>query len=383
MNFLFTSYFYPLSGPMDLSKQLKFSFDNPRTEKEVEYARRYLTDWYESKNQRPLPVFSKEEDIVTLETILTSFRDTFSSQDNYIKEFFASYKRKSIFDLFAKMWVVARFDDEGEVARLGEERKRMREAGEQGFVILEDGHPIIRNSSKLVGYSHLLSLLSHTEGESYSGRNFVLDPDQLFRPKILEELTMHLVMFYAGVHDFKVRPNYLDELRWIFWPSAITELAKNAQLLESAFESGLGEKLLYIGRILKIVHEVHDDKVELLMLTSIIELLLTHNPDTSRFNVEDSITRQFQLKAAVLVYLNDRNRDLEHLKKRLRTIYQQRSNVAHGNFGEVESFIRKLSKKEGKEEYFDDLIVDLYVYIRAILEEYLKDNRFVEFLKES
>ncbi|MEN3334161.1 MAG: hypothetical protein V7641_3526, partial [Blastocatellia bacterium] len=108
----------------------------------------------------------------------------------------------------------------------------MREAGVRGLIMLEDEHPIIKNPSKLVGYSFLLSLLSHTEGKDYFGRNFILDPNQLFRPKIIEELTMHFVMLQVGTHDFKNKSRPHDALRWIFWPNAITELQRSAQLLE-------------------------------------------------------------------------------------------------------------------------------------------------------
>jgi len=118
------------------------------------------------------------------------------------------------------------------------------------------------------------------------------------------------------------------------------------------------------------------------MLTSIIELLLTHNPDFNRFNIEDSISKQFQLKSAILIYMNDKSRNLNSVKNRLKVIYQQRSNIAHGNFGEIDKYISRFSKKEGEEEYFSDLVTDLYTYIRAILEEYLKDKTFVEFLKD-
>ena len=79
--------------------------------------------------------------------------------------------------------------------------------------------------------------------------------------------------------------------------------------------------------------------------------------------------------------LNDRHRDINAIKKRLGIIYSQRSNIAHGNFQAVEKYKHSLSKKEGAEEYFDDLVIDLYVYIRAIIEEYLKDKMLVEFLK--
>jgi hypothetical protein len=43
--------------------------------------------------------------------------------------------------------------------------------------------------------------------------------------------------------------------------------------------------------------------------------------------------------------------------------------------------VKSLSTKEGEEEYFDDLISELYTYIRAVIEEYLKDRSLVEFLK--
>jgi len=139
----------------------------------------------------------------------------------------------------------------------------------------------------------------------------------------------------------------------------------------------------YIGSILRIAgHETRDPKVKILLLTSIIELLLTHSPDFQRYNVEDSISKQFQLKSSTLVYLNDKTRDLDHVKKQLRVIYQQRSNIAHGNFEALSKYVSGLSKKEGEEEYLEDLAVDLYTYIRAILEEYLKDTAFVEALKK-
>ncbi|MDZ7957359.1 MAG: HEPN domain-containing protein [Aulosira sp. DedQUE10] len=141
---------------------------------------------------------------------------------------------------------------------------------------------------------------------------------------------------------------------------------------------------MYVGSILKIVsHEVNDIRTRIVMLTSIIELLLTHNPDFNRFNVEDSINKQFQLKASILIYLNDKRVDINAVKSRLKIIYQQRSNIAHGNFSAVNKYINSLSKKEGKEEYFDDIVVDLYKYVRAILEKYLKDLKLIDFLKEN
>jgi len=167
----------------------------------------------------------------------------------------------------------------------------------------------------------------------------------------------------------------------MFLPYALDNISKISSQLDAAFANGLTEKLLYVGEILKIaVSDNSDIKSKLILLTSIIELLLTHNPDFNRFNVEDSISKQFKLKTSILVYLNDKTLDINTVKNRLKVIYQQRSNIAHGNFELVEKYKQDLSKKEGEEEYLDDLIHDLYDYIRAILEEYLKDYKFVEFL---
>lgn len=127
------------------------------------------------------------------------------------------------------------------------------------------------------------------------------------------------------------------------------------------------EKLLFVGNLLRVIlHETYDTKVKLLLLVSIIEFLLTRNPNFDRFNVEDSISKQFTLKAATLIYLNDKQRSLEKIRDDLKVIYAQRSNIAHGNY---------ISQEE-EEGYLNSLQL-LYVYIKAILEEYLIDRNFV------
>ncbi len=387
-NFLLTKYFYPLEKPITLSGYLRVQFDNPRTEKEIEYAKRFLTDQYDSGIVGVLPPHSgvlpphSKEDVVTLEMIAKSFRDAYSKEDEYVKDFFKGYKRKNLFDYFAKMWCVIRFDDEGEVQRIDSAYQEMKDKGEKGFVLLEAEHPILKNTEILLNYTPLLALLSHTERKEYFGHDFILDPDQLNKRVLLQNFTPHLLMLASANIDYQKERLIQDGVMWGFsWKFGSKQILKNALLLDKLFENGHADKLLYIGNLLGIANRTHDEKIKLLMLTSIIELLVTRNPDTSRFNVEDSINKQFQLKASVLIYLNDKENEIDELKKRLKTIYQQRSNIAHGNFGELENYKRKLSKKEGEEEYFEDLVIDLYSYVRAIIEEYLKDTKFVEFIK--
>lgn len=378
-DFVLTLYFYPLSSPLQLSDHLAFSLDNPRTDEEINYVAKILTTWQKYGRNRAFPTTSRE-DIVTLERVLLETRDATSDSDSYAREFFTSYRKKGVLKTFAQMWVIARFWSPVKDLQEDHSQKQVLEGSLSSPMKFESTHGDALR--RLVNYSHLLSLLSHSEGKQYYGRNFVLDPYPLHR-SVFDDLAMTIIWAAMAARDFRLHPQKRGELDWIFWPFAVETLKENARLIESAFAHNLAEKLIYVGELLRIANDVFDEKVRLLMLTSIIELLLTHNPDTGRFNVEDSINRQFQLKAALLVYQNNRELDLEQLKRRLKTIYQQRSNVAHGNFGAVQDYIRKLKKTGGEEEHFEDLIIDLYSFVRAIIEEYLKDVRLVEFLKGS
>jgi Apea-like HEPN len=229
----------------------------------------------------------------------------------------------------------------------------------------------------------LLSLLTHTQGSSYFGKRHLLIDTDLVNPMEPRKPIWRDAVFWFMLSAIRY-PNLEDSELWTFYPSALSKIKEVASLLERAFINGLQERLLYIGGILKTASHIElDERTCLLLLTSIIELLVTHNPDFNRFNVEDSINKQFQLKASLLIYLNDKSRDITEIKKRLKIIYTQRSNIAHGNFEAVDKYISGLSKKEDQEEYFEDLIIYLYSCIRAIMEEYLKDKSLVEFLKEN
>lgn len=154
--------------------------------------------------------------------------------------------------------------------------------------------------------------------------------------------------------------------------------------MKDAFSKGHGDLLMYIGNILRVAeHDVQDIRVRFFLLVSLLELVLTHNPDTSRYNVEDSINRQFRLKTGIMVRLQHPEINLSDLERRLKQLYSLRSAIAHGNFKAISKYEQSLSKKEGKEEYFDDVVTDTYFYLRASLEQFLKDPEFVQFVKKS
>jgi hypothetical protein len=172
--------------------------------------------------------------------------------------------------------------------------------------------------------------------------------------------------------------------QWLFLLSIKNDLVFAANNLDTAFANGDAEKLLYIGSILKIVGNVVSDlKVRLLLLTSILELMLTHNPNFNRFNIEDSINKQFQLKTSILMYMNDTNIELTTLKKRLKEIYQARSNIAHGNFNELAKMEKATKKRGASGELLESYVIDLYRIIRVVIEVYLRDKAFIDFLKDA
>ncbi len=386
MNFILTKYIYPIPKELSLSGVLKISFDNPRTQKEIDYIVEYIRYSEEPQHAKYdnyfiLPTKWPEEiAAISLEETLNLFFDKFSLIDPYVKKFRSKHFDTDIFETIAKMWVIARYDDEGQLKALQEEAKRMADEGEHGFFMLESEHPIVKNSDNLVNYSYLLSLLIHTQGEGYYGKSLILHHDQetIATPRLdrwLNQQLLYFAMFCYADHSH-------DENRWIFFPYIQKDLFSKAKTLEIVLDDQSKSKILYIAALLRTVgNDIEDEKTKLVILVSILELLLTHSPDFSRFNIEDSISKQFVLKASILIYLNDKTRNLEKIKTRLKTIYDQRSNIAHGNFHKVEKYIQGLSKKEDEEEYFGDLISDMYHYIRAVIEEFIKDRNFVEFLK--
>lgn len=320
-----------------------------------------------------------EDAFVSIKSALIEFQNRLSCFDPVVRQRFDSYTGEDILAFLASIWVVARFDDDGVGELLRQEHDTMNEKGMHGFFLLEDDHPLVMKPDLLGNFCCLLSLLIHSESNSYFGHTLLARREviDLRQPSI--HIQQDFIMFSLLSFNY---PNADDELRWRFFPYARDEINRVVAQLNNAFGRGLEEKLLYIGGLLKLIgHETHDNKIRLLLLTSVLELVLTHSPDSNRFNVEESINKQFQLKASILVYLNDKSKEIDSIKKRLKTIYQQRSNIVHGNFKALDKYISTLSKKEGQEEYFDSLIGDAYSFVRAVLEELLKDHDFVEFLK--
>lgn len=154
MNFIFTKYIHPIEKPIEISKKMKFKLDNPRTEEEIELVLSHLEkslnspdEVYEHEPQFKIPInLTKEtQGVLTVESAINDLHKNYSEHDSYLKSFFEINKDLKVLDKLARMWIIARFDDEGEYERLRESAKEMREEGHFGFFMLEKGNPIIDN----------------------------------------------------------------------------------------------------------------------------------------------------------------------------------------------------------------------------------------------
>ena len=247
-----------------------------------------------------------------------------------------------------------------------------------------DYNSTIETENLLSNYSALICLMTLQKMEksvfqSYLLNSSIADKDKMIAlaAKICEQVDYYF-------------PKFTE-----FYTTAKPIIAKIEALLDTKHK----EKILYIAEILKNVFDLIDQKMILVSLVGILELLLTHNPDT-KFNVEDSINKQFKLKIAVIIHNHEKKCDLEKTKKTLSVIYDLRSKIAHGDFSKLNTLIKNEYKKINPEklqpselkvvqditlQQKDSILTKyneiLFKYVFYTLSTFLDDSEFVEFLK--
>ena len=105
------------------------------------------------------------------------------------------------------------------------------------------------------------------------------------------------------------------------------------------------ETLKYIATSLKQITTATAE-FQVVVIVSLIEILIIKKPDPNRYHIEDSIKKQFVLKVGILINSFNKAINLEESKLKLRELYDQRSNIAHGNFKEFQKQAEKTHYKE-------------------------------------
>ena len=379
-----TKYVYPLENSILLSQSLGYTLDNPRSEEEIklisDFIAKSLENYKPSKDYNP--IFSLTYSISELRKALEG-----DVEHEYAFNFYKENYETKTLDVIAKSWIIIRYEDDGLFEKVQEDDEIL-------FDLLLDQsnkeNSFIESFFELSKYCYSLSLISITENEFIGESLLFLENPQTILYKIesykLIRFLEKVSFAYASMRKGKIK----YKPSWLNWPLNKDRLLIQSELLDSVLainekanvsrkkrkaSQNLSpkDKLLFVGDILRMVNEdTRDIKVKLLLLVSIVEFMLTRNPDFNRFNVEDSISKQFKLKTAILVYQHDKSQDLAIIQKHLGNFYSQRSNIAHGNF---------IAKKE-ESEYLNSVYI-LYSYIKAIIVEYLKDSNYVDYLKDN
>jgi len=166
------------------------------------------------------------------------------------------------------------------------------------------------------------------------------------------------------------------------------ELKKHERLLLDEIDDDL---IRYISEIINNYTNSNDYKMKIVSIVSIFELLVAHNPDNNRFNVEDSIKKQFVNKILLILYITNPSIDTDLITKELSHIYDLRSCIAHGNFNGLPKICKKIYdfyKTNGEDlptfemDYILSLVnSSLMQYLKIILVRFLNDRKLFEVIK--
>jgi len=377
MTYFYSKYIYPLQSKITLSKKLKFYLDNPKTKNEIEEVKTKI-DASTEMGSVIKGIDINKYPIVDINSLVDYMIKTFPENDSYSQSFVNKHKDCDVFELLARMWIIVRVDKEVIKAIIREQKKEESVFEDRGliYVPFESPESIIFN--KLRGYCILLGLLANSDEYFYEGGTTLLMSTDFY--KMPGDLSGKI--FAHGMNYFDLEKMGLARFRT--FPEIKDIVISYAQKIDNVIEHANKDKLFYVANLLTVASEYSmDSRASLLILVSIIEMLLTHSPDYRRFNVEDSISKQFQLKIAILLHEQDKSQNLSKMKKKIKNLYNIRSKIAHGDFKELDRILKKKTEYEHPDIYFADLNQELYFIIKVIIQKYIDDKEFIEFLKES
>lgn len=382
MTFAISKYIYRLENSILLSESLNYTIDNPRTEQEIELVKNFIT----------ASLDETEEETGSMAGI--GFRLALSlgdlkkglelkDKESYALKYYKTNEEKLLVDILAETWIILRFPDQEEFTKIINNREELFRT-----ITSNDNSEYATKFNELANYCHVLSILIHNEDGHYHGESFLLSDNayEIFYKSKKRKIKESVEEFIRNNFSFNEPKRYEE---WKYWFDAKDWISEDSKRLESLIiqdkiqEKGKKirlsqkqtpkQKIFHIGSLQKTAYEhLKDPELMLLLLVSIIEYLVTRNPDNNKFNVEDSISKQFKLKCAVLIHNQDIEYDLVQLSNDLNSLYSQRSDIAHGNY---------------KEDFNIDRIVEsvrlLNKFIEHILNEFIDDRKLLEYLKDN
>lgn len=385
-----TKYIYPLENPIILSSELGYVLDNPRTEQEIELIKNFIMPSVNAEAEKSMAVKVSPAHVrimLNLEHFIHHI--SLLPQEEYAHNFYQENHKTESLELLAKSWIIVRFNTILDIDKVLNSSHYLRILSLNN----EEKNDYNEQVNKLSSYCQIISLLTiNDERIPYIGDSFILNPSHPFEIffssinqgviEIIDRFASNIGMLnpeFKGEHMLGESWWLLDRGPLLDWASKVEEVlkigirkAQGEKLTISQKQSPI-DKLIHIGGRLKIAHEhINQPELPILLLVGNIEYLLTRNPDTTRFNVEDSISRQFKLKCGVAINEADPSIPLEGLNKKLSDIYSLRSDFAHGNY-----------KVKGDKWELYEVVTDLFKYTRMILIAYINNKALIDYLKDN
>lgn len=308
MNFILTKFIYPLEEKLEIFDG--YYFDNPRTSEEVKYVEKFI------RKASPFPkndVAVGEKGFITIEYLIGKLKEKYGT-DPYVSKYIDNCKYNDAYYKTASMWVILRLKDKS---------PNMDHYFDQAEIVryrLDALTLLAFEKSPRIDFSVLIS------GEFTS----------LYEEEIVDKTKNSIIETLVEVTNRnKIEKNKSEFNGFINYYQGICKT--NAKIQDNPNK----EMLEYVMDSLQTLRKNYDLKMKFVSIVSIIELLLTHCPDTSRFNVEDSINKQFKSKIALIYHLYDKDSNSELITKESGLIYSLRSDIAHGNFKEFPKNLKK------------------------------------------
>lgn len=389
-NILITQYFYPL--PEGGTKKFfgGIYFDNPRTKSEIKFVADYIKKINYSSNM-PFPEKDSQvpKDCITLWWIIDNIYKN-NQTDKTINRYYKQAKKmKNVYYALAKMWIIIRCDellDEKALDKIffittnATEKEIKPTLPPNNVLSYERIEKLLKflsfmtNDNGNVNYSIILNNLYDLDG---------IPKFHNFFPIVLTTCTIDKK---DNRHEYKPPLVTFDLLFECY-----------NKYIEMIGEKYKDEKFLFICDTICNFCDLALTKprMYLLGIVGIIEMLLTHNPDTSMYNIEDSISKQYIRKLKFILFKNDPSIDLSALEKELKLSYKIRSDIAHGNFNKdseknlkvlLDFYNLKLGGKGMEHIELDDGISylndNLTKYTRVLLDMFLTNQKELELIKD-
>ncbi|MBL4754054.1 MAG: hypothetical protein JKY52_10740 [Flavobacteriales bacterium] len=383
--FAITKYIYPIEET-ELFAPLGYTFDNPRTDDEVKIIIEFLNRSLQVRNDD----HNKSNSWNSLGIVdqLGEFMDHVHKTDagSYADGFYQDKSRKkdSIIELLAKSWIIVRYEDkEGLFEQINKDSNNIFKVGWGKF-----NTEVQKNYHQLLCLSHILSLLAHNQPGHYYGETFLLTESSFDPFYSVDRFVLNNVLedYKGNCHMYRV-----DDGRksWLFWLNGKDALIGASDRLQEIYsidpvqeknkkvrpsqKQSVKQKINHIGNHLRMTYQHRlDPELQIVLLVGIIEFLLTRNPDTNRFNVEDSISKQFNLKCAIAIANEIETPNMNEINEKLKNLYSLRSDVAHGNYiGEI-----------GVDKFVNATYL-LCDYLQNIIDTYIERKELIDYLKDN